>query len=130
MVDPVPPSEPGLHPIGALLVAASVVGAFRASRMGATVTSTQVIVRNVFSTRRINLVEIEQVTVRNYDGVLVWDGGRTSWFCTVVLTTEAGKVVKAYGLLGWAAAVSRRARRLRELIGLPERQETAKHRSS
>ncbi|GAA3796164.1 hypothetical protein [Cellulomonas soli] len=129
MVDPEPPARAGWSPIGLVVAIISVVAAVRASRSGVIVTGSQVIVRNFLSTRRVSLADVEHVGVLNYDGFLVWDSPRTSWLCTVAVTTTAGRVVKAYGLVGFAASAERAAARLRDLIGLPHRSSAAAHRA-
>ncbi|KQY42857.1 hypothetical protein [Cellulomonas sp. Root137] len=127
MIDPGPAAQPGFPPIGALLAAVSIVAAVRAARMGVAVADSHAVVRNLLSTRRIALADIDDVRVRNYDGLIVRNSP-TSWLRTVALTTKAGTVVKAYGLVGFDPSVSRAAARLQELIGLPRGTRPPQHR--
>lgn len=129
MVDPPPPVKPAFSLFASLFVAASIVAAIRATRLGVTVTDSHAIVRNLLSTRRVRLADVERVQVRNYDGAMTWNSS-TSWLCTVALTTRDGELVEAYGLTGLGRTAARAAGRVRDLIGLPEVVNAPQHRAS
>jgi hypothetical protein len=76
-------AEPGSLPgnpdwLGWLMLAAVLVLAVRAARLGITVTSDTVIVRSWFTTRRIPRRDLLNARAASYDGF--WNGGlETAW---------------------------------------------------
>jgi hypothetical protein len=121
MVDPPEPSEPGWDPWGVAFVVTSLAFAIRAALLSVRATATELIVRNLLSTRRIDRTAVVTVTIANYDGFMVWDTRRgTSWFSVPSIKLRDGRLQKAFGLLGTTRGSEHRAAQLRAAIGAPD----------
>lgn len=123
----VPSDEPNSDPYRVLVFAAAVLMLARTPFLGVGVREDVVVLRSLISTRQVGADAITDVRVVNYDGILIPHG---SWFwATLRVTTCAGREVVAYGLAGRRSVVSRRADRLRHLLGLAGPDPSPRHRA-
>lgn len=119
VTDPAQPPEPGWSPEAIALLVLGTAVAVRGVGLGLVVTPDHLVLRNVFRTRVLPRVEVVDVRVVNYDGMIVWASpSGLSWFQIIDIRTRGGASYKTYGVVGTARGTRRRVEALRLAIAL------------